>query len=68
MSSKYKIDDVVWFIAGTGSVLPARIKNVITTNTPFIDYTTYDLGNDLEGVTEDKLFSSAEEAVKSIKG
>lgn len=67
MSSKYKIDDVVWFVSGTGSVLPARIRNIITTDTPFINYTVYDLANDLEGMTEDKLFSSAEEAVKSIK-
>jgi len=61
------VDDTVWFISGTGSVLPARVKNVITTKTPYIEYTTYDLGNDLEDVTEDKLFSSAEEAIRSIK-
>lgn len=82
--AKYAINDVVFFIAGTGSILPARIKNIITTqlgsplnyreeyyiDDTFIDdrtVVTYDLGNDLNGVNEDTLFSSAEEAVKSIK-
>lgn len=65
--SKYGVDDTVWFISGTGSVLPARVKNVIITKTEYIEYTTYDLANDLEEMTEDKLFSSPEEAIKSIK-
>lgn len=80
--SKYKINDVVWFISGTGSALPARIKNVIIKQIgnptrygehQAMDLITmgetvveYDLANDLHGMTEDTLFSSAEEAVKSI--
>lgn len=82
--TKYEINEVVYFIAGTGSILPARIRNVVITHygnpvTYRDNYVvgdnylkgetvvTYDLTNDLSGVTEDRLFSSAEEALKSIK-
>lgn len=84
MKTKYEINDVVWFISGTGSILPARIRNIITTvyGNPVTyrdnyqvgdkymkDRTvvTYDLGNDLVGMAEDKLFASAEDALKSIR-
>ena len=82
--SKYKINDIVWFISGTGSILPARIKTVIireisnpvthrdnynVDDSYMYDRTvvTYDLANDLKEMTEDKLFSSAEEAFQQVE-
>lgn len=28
-TNRYKINDIVWFISGTGSILPTRVRNVI---------------------------------------